>query len=408
MIKKQLWIVLIVSLCGFQFGYNTTVISGAILFVSKGFALTSVQESNAVSILLIGALVGAAFAGVLANYLGRRRGMQAAALMLMLGSLAATLPGTFEWFLIGRVIQGLGVGCVSVMAPMYLAEVAPPDKRGAYVSTNQLFLAIGLLMAYVCNFIFAKEENWQTMVGLGFIPAAVQFVCLFFIPETQKLSTKKSGEGSSWTGLFNPLFRKVVIAGVLLTVFQQITGINGVIYFAPIIFETVGFAGAEAAIFASLGLGVINMISATIALKLMDKVGRRPLLMWGTAGMVMALLLIGVALSMENPSVKFVAIFSLMAYVACFSISMGPIPWLVVSEIYPSQIKGQAMSLAILFNWVANYFVAFTFLDLTKWLGFSGTFFLYAAIGVIAIFFVWKKIPETKGQSLEDIEKNIA
>ncbi len=407
MIKKHLWIVLIVSLCGFQFGYNTAVISGAILFVSKAFSLSVLQEGNAVSILLIGAIVGASIGGFLANRLGRRRGMQLAAVFFMIGALVAVLPATIDGFLIGRVFQGLGVGAVSVIAPMYLAEIAPPAKRGAYVSTNQLLLVVGILVAYGCNFFWVGEEAWHKMVGFGFIPAALQFILLFFVPETIETSTQKAVSKKSWLVLFNPTFRKALIAGVSLSVFQQITGINVVIYFAPKIFEEVGFKAAETAIFATLGIGIINVIATLIAVKLIDKVGRRPLLLWGTLGMVVSLCLIGTALYTQSYWVQVISVFSLMTYVGCFAIGMGPIPWLIISEIYPPVIRGQAMSLAVFCNWVANYFIALTFLDLAKGLTFAGAFFFYALIGLIAIFFIWKRIPETKGKSLDTIEKQI-
>ncbi len=395
MIKNHVWIILIVSLCGFQFGYNTAVISGSILFISKAFSLSTWQEGNAASIILIGALIGASLSGVMANRLGRRRSMQLAALMFLIGSLVAALPGALNWFLAGRVIQGLGVGSVSVLAPMYLAEFAPAAKRGAYVSINQLALSCGVLVAYSCNLLFAESGNWEKMIGLGIVPATIQFIALFFVPETHKKAPQVASK-PSWHILFQPMFRKTLLIGVLLSLFQQITGINAVIYFAPTIFEASGFSSAETAIFATLGVGSMGIIVTSFAVKLIDKVGRRPLLIWGTVGMIVTLLLVGISLQINSHWVRFISVASLMAYVAFFSIGMGTVLWIIIAEIFPAKIKEQAMSLSIFFNWVGNYVVALTFLDLAKVLTFSGAFFLYAAISLLALLFIWKKIPETK------------
>jgi MFS family permease len=405
MIKKHLWIVLIVSLCGFQFGYNTGVIAGAILFVSKAFSFSLSQECHAASILLIGAIIGALGGGILADHLGRRKGMQVAALFFIIGALLAVLPDTLEGFLWGRVFQGLGVGCVSVIAPMYLAEIAPSEKRGAYVTANQLCLVFGILVASGCNFLWAQEASWQKMVGFGAVPAVVQLILLFFIPETQKVSMQKAVDRSSWLTLFDPLFRRALVIGVLLSIFQQITGINAVIYFAPKIFNEVGYDAAKTAIFATLGIGIVNMVASAIALKLIDKIGRRPLLLWGTVGMVISLSFIGLALYTQSYFAQRIALVSLMTYVGFFAIGLGPIPSLIISEIYQPIIRGQAMSLAIFFSWLGNYVVAFTFLNLAQQISFAGAFFLYAAIGVLAIIFIWKMVPETKGKSLEEVER---
>lgn len=396
MIKNHIWVILIVSLCGFQFGYNTAVISGALLFISKSFSLSTWQEGNAASIILIGAVIGASVSGIMARHLGRRRSMQLSCLFFLAGSLLASLPGTFSWFLAGRLIQGLGVGSVSVLAPMYLSEFAPAAQRGAYISANQLAICCGVLVAYSCNLFLASSGSWEKMVGLGVIPAIVQLIALFFVPETQKKESQKLAKTFAWHTLFQPAFRTSLLVGVLLSLFQQITGINAVVYFAPTIFEASGFSSAKTAIFATLGVGSMGIITTCFAIKLIDKIGRRPLLIWGTVGMMATLLLVAISLQINTHWIGFISVASLMAYVAFFSIGMGTVLWIVIAEIFPAQIKEQAMSVSIFFNWVGNYIVALTFLDLAKVLTFSGVFFLYAAMSGLALFFIWKKVAETK------------
>lgn len=393
MIKKNLWIVLIVSLCGFQFGYNTSIISGAILFVSKTFSLSFINQGHAVSILIIGALVGTLLGGFLANRLGRKGGMQGACLFFMGGALVASLSNTLGWFLVGRVLQGIGVGSVAVIAPMYLVEIIPPNKRGVYLGISQIFLVGGGLIAYICTVLLAKTGDWRLMLGLGVVPAILQFVLLFFIPESKETSTKP--KEMSWKLLLSPSFRGVLSEGVFLNIFQQLVGINAVCYFLPRILEKAGYG--ERALVTTLGIGVINVIVTIIAAKLIDSVGRRPLLLWGTVGIVITLCLAALSLNGEGPWTQMIALFSLTAYIACFTMSMGPLPSLITAEIYPAIIKDQAMSLATFFNWAANYVVTLTFLSLAQTITFPGAFLLYAIMGVLAFVFIWKRVPETKG-----------
>lgn len=394
MIKKNLWIVLIVSLCGFQFGYNTSIISGVILFVSKTFSLSLLEQGHAVSILIIGALVGTLLGGLFANRVGRRKGMQAACLFFLTGALMASLSETLTLFSIGRILQGIGVGSVAVIVPMYLVEITPANKRGVYMGISQTFLVCGGLIAYICSVFLAKTGNWRLMLGLGVIPAIFQFILLFFIPETHDTSTKPK-EGS-WRLLFSPsfLFRGVLSTGIGLNVFQQFVGINAVCYFLPRILEKAGYG--ERALMTTLAIGVINVIVTMIAAKLIDNVGRKPLLLWGTVGIVITLCLAALSFNGEGMWMQLLALFSFTAYMACFTMSMGPLPSLVTAEIYPAIIKDQAVSLATFFNWAANYIVTLTFLNLAQTISFSGVFFLYAVMGVLAFAFIWKKVPETK------------
>lgn len=403
-LKKALavWIAI---LGGFQFGFNTAVISGAILFLSRDFGMTPTYEGFAVSVILLGALLGSSIGGMLANRFGRKKAMAVSAFLFLIGAIAIYFSPLAHFFLLGRVLQGIAVGIASVVSPMYLSETAPAAKRGLYVSSNQFAITVGILATYGCNSYFAASGNWRMMFGMAAIPALLQLLGTFFIPESPAWTPSMSGQSRSYTALFKPMYRTALLLGITLTILQQITGINAVIYFAPSIFQQAGFASAEVAIFATLGIGVINVLATLSSLWLIDRLGRRPLLLMGLSGMVVSLLAIALALFVEVPFVHWIALIGLMAYVASFAIGMGPAPWLILSEIYPLAIRGQAMGFASFMNWLANYVVAFTFLDLTKYVSTGGTFCLYAAFGIFAFFFVLKRLPETKGKTLGEIEQ---
>jgi len=404
---KRFFSILIASLGGFQFGYNTSVISGALLFLAKDFSLTAWEEGIAASIILLGALLGASLGGSLANRLGRIGAQKGAALFFIVGAVSIFFSKNLDTFLLGRFIQGFGVGVVSMVAPMYLAEIAPSRRRGFYVSTNQLAVTIGIFIAYLVNLIFAKQEDWRFIFGVGVVPAIVYLVGLFFIPESLSHQQEELIHKTSWKSLKIWRFRKLLFIGIFLSVFQQITGINIVIYFAPSIFEASGYSTSESAIFATLWLGLMNVIATTFSLWLIDKVGRRPLLIASIIFMVLGLFVIALGLYERIHVIEVLSFASLMIYIAAFAIGMGPIPWLIISEIYPLSIRGHAMSLATFANWLANYFMALTFLDLVHLLSPSGAFFLYGCIGIVALFFILKRVPETKGKSLETLSKEL-
>jgi SP family galactose:H+ symporter-like MFS transporter len=418
-----------IVLGGFLFGYNTAVISGALEFLTQQFSLTIFQEGLAVSSILIGALVGALGAGALADRLGRRRATLATALVFIVGTWMVARASSFDMFLWGRLITGLGVGFSSLIAPLYLAEIAPPKSRGAFVAANQLAITVGILAAYAVDYLFAAESAWRSMFALALIPAAVQFLCILISPDSpdwllahgykQKavaslkrlhLNTPLSDmkavsapqKNIGWKGLLKPTLRSVLLIGVLLSIFQQITGINTVIYYAPKIFQN---AGVPSALFATMGVGLVNVLATIISVWLLDRWGRRPLLLISLSGMVVSLLVLSFAFFTASASIGLVSVLSLMSYVSFFAIGLGPIMWVVISEIYPLQVRGRAMGIATFANWLFNYLVSLTFLDLIEILGSAGTFFLYAVIGICALLFIYRFIPEMKGKSLEEIEK---
>lgn len=396
-----LFSVLTASLSGFQFGYNTAIISGALLYVTAEFSMGLKAQSWFVSILLLGALLGAMFAGSLATRLGRKKSMMLAALIFFISALMVGLGTSLNIVGLGRFLQGGAIGLISVVAPMYLAEISPAAKRGFYVSCNQFAITIGIVFA--CAAAYLLSPNWRAMFGLGLIPAVIQGFCLFFVKE----SPIQEGTKGSWKTLFSPQLAWPLMIGLFVSIFQQITGINAVIYFAPRIFEEAGFDPSSGALLASFGISIINVIATAISLVLLDKWGRRPLLLCSLIGMAISLCVMSYALMTHSLFVDRISIACLMLYVAAFAMGTGPVPWLILSEIYTPSVRSQAISLAVFVNWLSNFFVAFTFLDFAAGLTVAGTFFVYAALCVMGFFIAWRIVPETKGRSLQDIEKSL-
>jgi SP family galactose:H+ symporter-like MFS transporter len=424
------------ALAGLLFGYDTGVISGAILFVRKDFLLSTFQEEVVVSAVLLGAVAGAAFGGKLADALGRRTLLIQVAILFIIGAIGTALAPTPTLLAIGRVVVGVAIGIASFTAPLYISEVSPPAIRGKLVSLNQLMITLGIVVSYLADYGLADKEAWRWMFGLAAIPALILLIGLMFVPKSprwlmgrslddqaravlQKIreTTNVSAElaeikadlslqESGWRELLNPSLRLPLIIGIGLALFQQFTGINTVIYYAPTIFQLAGLHSASAAILATVGVGAVNVLLTIVALRLLDRVGRRPLLLYGLVGMVISLGVLGGAflLAGSSPIVAWLAVISLAVYVACFAIGLGPVFWLLISEIYPLKIRGRAMGVATMMNWGSNLIVALTFLSLLHSMGRSATFWLYAVIGIAGWFFVYRLVPETKGRTLEQID----
>jgi sugar porter (SP) family MFS transporter len=424
------------ALAGLLFGYDTGVISGAILFVRKDFLLSTFQEEVVVSAVLLGAVAGAAFGGKLADALGRRKLLIQVAILFMIGAIGTALAPSPTLLAIGRVVVGVAIGIASFTAPLYISEVSPPAIRGKLVSLNQLMITLGIVVSYLADYGLAGMEAWRWMFGLAAVPALILLIGLFFVPESPRWLMSRSHEDQaravlqriresgdvsaelaeikadlsmqegSWRELLNVSLRRPLIIGIGLAIFQQFTGINTVIYYAPTIFQLAGLHSASAAILATVGVGVVNVLLTIVALRMLDRAGRRPLLLYGLVGMVISLGVLGGAflLAGSSPVVAWLAVISLAVYVACFAIGLGPVFWLLISEIYPLKIRGRAMGVATMMNWGSNLIVALTFLSLLHSLGRSATFWLYAVIGIIAWFFVYRLVPETKGRTLEQID----
>lgn len=426
------------ALGGMLFGYDTGVISGAILFISKDFSLTQLQVEIVVSCVLIGALIGAMTGGILADRFGRRRVIIATATLFVGGAIVTALSPTFTLLISGRIIVGAAIGVASFTTPLYISEVSPVKIRGRLVSINQVALTSGIVISYLVDYALANIQGWRWMFGLAAVPAAILAVGMFWLPESPRWlvsknlidsartvlerirKTKDVGrelddiqsslavQSGGWRDLFTPLIRPALIVGVGLAILQQITGINTVIYYAPMIFEFTGAKSASASILATIGVGVVNVAMTVVALLLVDRVGRRPLLLIGLTGMIVGLGVLGLAFQLPSlsGSLGLIAEISLMLYVGSFAIGLGPVFWLLISEIYPLKIRGVAMSVATSANWGANLFVALTFLTLIQATGRSSTFWVYGLVGIGAWLFTWFYVPETKRRSLEDIESH--
>jgi SP family sugar:H+ symporter-like MFS transporter len=432
------------ALGGVLFGYDTGVISGALLFIPNDFKLTPFLQGAIVASLLLGAMIGAACAGRLADRVGRRNLIIAAAVVFTGGALlAAFAPGV--WVLIAaRFIIGLAVGSAALVVPLYLAEIAPTEVRGAIASLNQLMIVCGILAAFIVNAILASSGNWRLMLGLAAVPSLILLVGMLFMPETPRYLVHAGEEEEAHevleelpgdeppkerieeireveqeeeeTGLRGLLRAKWVRPALLvatgLAVFQQFVGINTIIYYAPTTLTGVGFAKTSA-IYANLIIGVINVGMTVIAIRIIDRVGRRPMLFAGVAGMVGSLLVLGISLSVlatpHHPGdpAAIITLVCLATFIASFAATWGPVVWVMIPEVLPLNVRGTAMGVAVFGNWAANFLVSQTFPPLLSGLGPGPVFLGYAGLGILAGLFVKLFVAETKGRSLEEIEADL-
>lgn len=428
----------IAGLGGLLFGYDTGVIAGALLFIRDDFGLGSFAQGLIVAAVPIGAVAGAALAGPLGDGWGRRRAILLAAAVFIAGALGSSAAPDATVLVVARLVIGVAIGIASANAPVYISEIAPPESRGRLVSFFQLSVTVGILIAYLVGLAFDHSEAWRWMLGLGCVPALVLAFGMLRMPQSPRwlvmrgedfearatlvrirvdepaaidrelaeIHDEIDTEPGRWGELLQPAVRAALLVGVGLAVLQQVTGINTVIYYAPTIVEFTGVNSSGASILAAVGVGVVNVAMTVVALRLLDRAGRRALLMVGVSGMTLALLALGAAFEGGGQSTlsSAVAIGSLMVFVASFAVSLGPIFWLLNSEIYPLGVRSKAAGIGTMANWIANFGVSLTFLLLIDALGRSGTFWLYGAIGALTLLFCWKLVPETKGKHLEEIQ----
>ncbi|BBH25028.1 arabinose-proton symporter [Paenibacillus baekrokdamisoli] len=431
---------MVAALGGLLFGFDTAVVSGAIGFMKERFTLNEVEVGWAVSSLIIGCIVGAAGSGVLGDRFGRKKVLIMAALLFIIGSIGSAIPDTFTGYIIARIIGGLGIGITSTLCPLYNAEIAPAQYRGRLVALNQFATVTGIFLVYFINLGIAGYGDdawdistaWRWMFGFGALPGLLFLVLLFFVPESPRWLIKQGRavealpillkihgedlakkevldikasfkqESGSIRQLFSPALRLALIVGVGLAVLQQVTGINAIMYYAPEIFKETG-SGTNASLMQTILVGLINFLFTILAVWLIDKVGRKALLLVGSASMTVCLVVIGAAFQTGHTSGPLVLIFILL-YVAAFAVSLGPVVWVVMSEIFPNRIRGKATAIASMALWAADYIVSQTFPPMLSSAGPAITFWLFGFMSLFTFFFTWRVVPETKGKSLEEIE----
>jgi SP family arabinose:H+ symporter-like MFS transporter len=441
---------LIAALGGFLFGFDTAVISGTVGFVKNDFKLDALHEGWFVSCALLGCIIGVAFSGKLSDKYGRKIVLIISAFLFLVSAAGCIKCSSFSQLVIFRLIGGLGIGVASMVSPLYISEFSPAKYRGMMVSLYQLALTVGIVVAYFSNAyieilhnaiwhnaslqqIFVTEP-WRAMLGLGIFPSGIFLISLFLVPESPRwlmlqnqtdkarailikidgpekaedeidafMAMEQSESVSNVNELFKPVYRKALYIGLLLPLLSQVCGINAVIYYGPKILERAGFTLSDA-LGGQVTIGIVNVVFTFVAIFTVDKWGRRPLLYTGIIGAVVSLLCIGSLFALGVTHGPAILIF-ILVFIACFAFSFGPVCWVVVGEIFPNGIRGKAMSLATLSLWVGNFLVGqLTPLSL-EGLGPAATFFLFALFCSPAIWVTWKLIPETKGRSLESIDK---
>ncbi|MBU3182777.1 sugar porter family MFS transporter [Clostridium psychrophilum] len=428
------------ALGGLLFGYDTAVISGAIGFLTIKFSLTSSMVGWVTSCILIGCAVGVAIAGTVSDKFGRKKALLSSAIIFAVSSLGAALATSVSILVFWRFLAGIGVGITSLLSPLYIAEIAPAHIRGRLVSLNQLAITIGIFVVYFVNAWIASTSTqtwnvntgWRYMMGIGVLPSVL--FLLFLIPakesprwlagkgrsdEARNVLIKMDGsnqlvdnelavikaslqcETNKLSDLFKKRLRPALIIGVLLCIFQQFSGSNAIMYYAPEIFKNAGF-GQSSAYIATVVIGATNMVLTIVSMGMVDRIGRKKLLGFGALSMSICLLLVSISFYAHFSGLV-VFIFILLS-IAAYAVSLAPVTWVVISEIFPTQLRGRAMSICTVLLWLSDFLLTETFPILTQGIGVATTFLLYTIITAIAAIFVWRVVPETKNKSLEEIE----
>lgn len=426
----------VAALGGLLFGFDTAVISGTTPFLQPYFGLNDIALGWTVSSLLIGCIIGVISSGKPGDVLGRRKTLLIAASLFVISAIGSALSAHLAVFIIFRVMGGIAVGTASMLSPMYISEISPAAKRGTLVSLNQLAIVIGILLAFFSNYLLAGygENAWRWMLAVMGAPALLFFFALLIVPESPRwlmqknrkdeafeilkringeyeafdeiesiqrsIDTEKAG---TYKQLLTPQIKPVLWIGVLLAVFSQVTGINSIMYYAPVIFKSMG-AATDSALIQTITIGGVNFLFTLVAIKWIDKWGRRKLLIGGAAGMLISLLVITVAFYF-NKLEGYLILFFILTYIASFAASIGPVSWVVISEIFPNRLRSKAMSVAIVALWLACFLVSLTFPVMLNRLGGAASFLVFGVLCFLMLLYVIFKVPETKGKSLEELEK---
>ncbi|GGL89321.1 sugar porter family MFS transporter [Nakamurella endophytica] len=437
--KFLLRIAVIAALGGFLFGYDTGIISGAQLYIQRDLSTTSLEQQWIVGALLVGAVVGAALSGWLSDRIGRRWTKVGSGTVYVLAGLASAFSPDTPWLLASRFVLGLAVGTASFVSVEYISEQAPARLRGGVTSFNQLMVTTGILVAYlVAAALQGAPAGWRWMLGLSAVPGLALAVGMLTVPSSPRwlvargrkddarrvLSRTRSDDetddeldsiteavGTSRSTRLRDLFRQplrpLMVVGLVLAIGQQVIGVNTVVYYSATILNYTGLS-ASASVLQAISVGITNVVFTVVAILLLDRVGRRPLLLVGTTAATLALVALGLWFAV--PGLKDHPLFALvflLVFMAGFAVGLGPVFWLMISEIFPVGVRSKAMSIATVANWAANFLVSYFFLQLVGAMGESGTFWLYAGFGVLSFFFFLRKVPETKDRSLEEIQQEV-
>jgi len=431
----------VAAIGGLLFGYDTAVIAGAIGFIQQKYQLSPAMMGWIASCALIGCVIGAAVGGIMSDWIGRKKVLVISGILFAVSSIGIIIPLDLYYFVFFRLIGGVGIGIASMVVSMYISEIAPPAIRGRLISINQLGIVTGILIIFFVNAYIASLNNeswtidtgWRYMFGSGIIPSVIFILLLLFVPESPRWLAQKSrwsevaivlnklnkpdeaaaeleairisvhGETGSFSELWKPGLRIVTFIGITLAFFSQITGINAIMYYAPEIFKATG-DGVKSALLQTIVIGVVNIVATVVAILYVDKLGRKLMLMIGSAGMAIFLALIGGFFYMDMTKGYWVML-SILGYISFFGISLGPLTFVVVAEIFPNRVRAKAISLAILTLWLSTFTVSLVFPAFLKLLGGACTFWLFTGFSVVSFLFIWKIVPETKGKTLEEIEQ---
>jgi SP family arabinose:H+ symporter-like MFS transporter len=439
--KYVIIISVIAAIGGLLFGYDTAVIAGAIGSIQTIFDLSPALTGWAASSAIWGCMIGVIFAGFLSDKFGRKKVLILSAILFFISAVGSSIPNNLTQFVLARLIGGVGVGIASMLSPMYISEIAPAKIRGTLVTLYQLAIVIGINLVYYINLQIASSGDaqwnldigWRIMLASEVIPALLFFIMLFFIPESPRWLASKGKidsakaiiekingqnksaellneiqdsfkeEKGSILVLFTSGLRMAIVVGMFLAFFSQITGINAIIYYAPEIFKNIGF-GADSATFQTVIIGTVNTIFTFVAIAFIDKYGRRTLLLWGISGMIICLGGVGLMFHFELSSGPWLLLF-ILGFIASFAMSLGPIPWVLISEIFPTKFRGVAMSISILMVWIGVVLITQLTPILLESVGGAFTFWIFMFNAIILIIFTYNMIPETKGKTLEEIAK---
>jgi len=429
---------LVAALGGLLFGFDTAVISGTLNFIQPYFGLSEAGLGWTVSSLLFGCIIGVSIAGKLGDRYGRKKVLMLAAALFFVSAVVSALSTRLLLFVIARLMGGLAVGVASILSPMYIAEIAPARYRGLLVSMNQLTIVTGILMAFFTNYLLVNtgENNWRWMLLVMAAPAILLFVSMFLVPESPRWLVARNSENKAlqvlmktvgetdardrlndikqtlqnrkeagYHELFLPNIRPILWIGIMLAVFQQITGINTILYYAPKIFTGIGH-GNDTALLQTVAIGSTNVLFTVVAMLIIDRIGRRFLILAGSAGMSAMFVCLALLYYTGNTAGIMVLIF-ILGYIAFFALSLGPAVWVVISEIFPNRLRSKGMSVAVVALWTACTIVSITFPVMLEALQGDITFMIFAFICLLNLLYVWKYVPETRGKTLEELEKKL-